>query len=181
MAAHSPTTGSRAPSQAESSKEDLQESYWRGYADGEAVGRAAQADALTEQFRESIAKLSTARAALFRSAQKDVLQLSVAIAQKILHREIQTSPDVLGGIISVALERIEAQDVHCLRIHPSMVRRIEDQLAKWAGRKITIVADAGLELGGCLFETHHGNVDAGIESQLAEIERGLADHLEAHR
>ena len=31
--------------------------------------------------------------------------------------------------------------------------------------------------GAVIFETPRGNLDAGVESQLQEIERGLADRL----
>ena len=40
-----------------------------------------------------------------------------------------------------------------------------------------MVPDASRELGTVIFETQRGNLDASVESQLQEIERGLADRL----
>ena len=37
--------------------------------------------------------------------------------------------------------------------------------------------DGSLQPGGVVFETNQGNLDASVDSQLAEIERGLADHM----
>jgi flagellar biosynthesis/type III secretory pathway protein FliH len=34
-----------------------------------------------------------------------------------------------------------------------------------------------MQCGDVIFETTHGNLDASIESQLREIERGFADRL----
>jgi flagellar biosynthesis/type III secretory pathway protein FliH len=42
---------------------------------------------------------------------------------------------------------------------------------------VELIADSSLQCGDVLFETAHGNLDASLESQLGEIERGLADRL----
>ncbi len=161
---------------------ELQRRYERGYRDGEAAGKEAKADAVMEELAETINSLVQTRAALFQSAQGDVLRLAMAVARRILHREILMSPDVIRGVIAVAMERIEEGDLHTLRVHPSFVARVQEYLSgHTSGNRLEVVGDPSLPLGGCIFETQHGNVDAGIESQLSEIERGLADHLEGTR
>jgi len=40
---------------------------------------------------------------------------------------------------------------------------------------LEIVADASLQAGSAIFETSRGELDASINTQLAEIDRGLAD------
>ena len=47
-----------------------------------------------------------------------------------------------------------------------------------AGSRLEVVADAGCDPGTAIFETPRGNLDASVETQLQEIERGLADCLE---
>jgi flagellar assembly protein FliH len=42
---------------------------------------------------------------------------------------------------------------------------------------IALEADTTLEGGGILIETPRGTLDASVEGQLAEIERGFADLL----
>ena len=162
------------------SEEKLQERYVCGYRDGEASGREAKAEGVIEDLGKTIVDLSRTRGYVFRSAQNDVLRLAVAIARRILHREVMMSPDVLGGIITAALERIEDHDMHSVRVHPSFAARVEKELSSQT-HNLKVVPDASLPMGGCVFETHHGTVDAGVESQLSEIERGLADHLEMSR
>jgi flagellar biosynthesis/type III secretory pathway protein FliH len=40
-----------------------------------------------------------------------------------------------------------------------------------------VIADASRAIGSVIFETPRGNLDASVDSQLQEIERGLADRL----
>jgi flagellar biosynthesis/type III secretory pathway protein FliH len=40
-----------------------------------------------------------------------------------------------------------------------------------------VVADASREPGTVIFETARGNLDASVDAQLQEIERGLVDRL----
>jgi flagellar biosynthesis/type III secretory pathway protein FliH len=42
------------------------------------------------------------------------------------------------------------------------------------------VPDGSRDPGAAVFETERGNLDASVESQLGEIERGLADALRRH-
>ena len=50
-------------------------------------------------------------------------------------------------------------------------------LREAGGRLVEVVADAAREPGSVVFETERGNLDASVESQLREIERGLADRM----
>ena len=181
-----------APEQTEAAQESIsaqameeraRREYERGYREGEAAARSADAEAIDAKFRElanTIAGLAQLRSSIYQSSQADLLRLSVAIARRILHREILISPDVLEGIISVVLDKLDHQEVFRVRVHPGMVKRVEEQLKRLAHRRtIQVAADPSMAPGGCVFQTGRGDIDASIESQLAEIERGLADHLEA--
>jgi flagellar assembly protein FliH len=42
---------------------------------------------------------------------------------------------------------------------------------------VEVIADASREPGAVVFETERGNLDASVDAQLREIERGLADCL----
>jgi flagellar biosynthesis/type III secretory pathway protein FliH len=47
-----------------------------------------------------------------------------------------------------------------------------------AAASVEVISDPSREPGTVIFETEHGNLDASVESQLREIERGLADRLQ---
>jgi flagellar assembly protein FliH len=65
-----------------------------------------------------------------------------------------------------------------VKVHPSHAAVVTACLGQIAtGSKVEIVPDPSREPGAIIFETARGNLDASVESQLQEIERGLADRL----
>lgn len=163
-------------------EEQLRQAVQRAYLEGEAAARAALTDstnAAKNDLAKAVAQIAQQRAAIYKEAQADLLRLSIAIARRILHREMLVSPDILQGIVTVVLEKLDRQEVHCVRVHPAMAEQLDQDLKKISQqRPIMVTPDPALPAGSCIFETGRGNVDASIDSQLAEIERGLADRLQ---
>jgi len=93
-----------------SSEQREKEAYERGIREGEATSRAAAALELTSvkaSISAALEKFKAERAAYFARIEPDVVQLALAIARKILHREAQMDPLLLAGMVRVALERVE--------------------------------------------------------------------------
>jgi flagellar assembly protein FliH len=75
-----------------------------------------------------------------------------------------------------ALDRLEAREIHRVRVAPTDKVAIEAELARRSlPRSIEVYADPSLERGAAVFETSRGTLDASINTQLDEIDRGLAD------
>lgn len=164
-------------------EDQLRQAVQRAYLEGEAAARAALEEstkALHAELSRTVAELAQMRSSIYKEAQADLLKLSIAIARRVLHRELLVSPDILESIVSVVMEKLDRQEVHRVRVHPAMAARLDQDLKNLSRqRPIQVAADPTLSPGACIFETGRGNFDASIESQLAEIERGLADRLEA--
>ena len=65
-----------------------------------------------------------------------------------------------------------------MRIHPSHASLVTACLQQVAtGCSVEVISDPSRDLGAVIFETQRGNLDASVDSQLQEIERGLADRL----
>ena len=65
-----------------------------------------------------------------------------------------------------------------MKVHPSHVATVKAGLQQAvSGGVVEVVADSSRELGSVIFETTRGNLDASVDSQLQEIERGLTDRL----
>ncbi len=66
-----------------------------------------------------------------------------------------------------------------MRVHPGArgARHREPARRTASADQVEVIADPSRELGTVIFETERGNLDASVESQLQEIERGLADRL----
>jgi flagellar biosynthesis/type III secretory pathway protein FliH len=175
-----------------------------GAADGgaaEAVARETQARAqgrqeglaearkiFDEQLGRERASLAAAlagftrdRATYFQKVEGEVIQLALAIARKILHREAQLDPLLLAGIVRVALEKIDGATGVVLRIHPDNAsdwrRYLATQLEP--SDRPEIVEDPAQPPDRCSLETSMGTALIGLEVQLKEIELGLMDLLAA--
>jgi flagellar assembly protein FliH len=135
---------------------------------------AARTEAAVERFCRTVEELAGYRSHLRREAEVDLVRLALSIARRILHRELTVDPDALHGLVRAGLEKLTAAEVYRLRVHPEFVTAASECL-KNAGQAIEVVADAGLEPGGAVFETAQGLLDAGAETQLNEIERGFTD------
>jgi flagellar assembly protein FliH len=151
------------------------------FREGESAGRkqaAAEIQAVVEKLARSIEELALLRPELRREAEQDMLRLALAIARRVLRRELAVDPEALHGLTLAALERLGAEQIHRVRVHPSLAPQIQALLANSAARgAVEVMADARREPGGIIFETDRGNLDASVETQLEEIERGLADRL----
>ncbi|MCC7235285.1 MAG: hypothetical protein IT163_08275 [Bryobacterales bacterium] len=150
-----------------------------GHREGEAAaaGRAAvEVEAIAARGARAIEQLTAERRQMRRQLEEDLVHLAVAVARRILHRELSVDPEALGGIVRAVLDRMDAREVHRLRLHPADAPFIEKRLSEWqipAG--MSIECDASLERGAILLETARGSVDASIETQLHEIDRGFTD------
>jgi len=153
--------------------------YQQGLQEGQAAARketASQIEAMNKRMARSIEEFSSLRQRFRHEAEEDVVQLALAIARRILHRELSMAPDALLGIVKAALQKIEMRELHRIRVRPedaAMVKQFLDKMG--LPQRVEVTADPGLERGAVILDSGRGAVDASIETQLAEIERGLAD------
>ena len=151
-----------------------------GVREGEAAGRRQAADELQPvmgRLARSIEEMGGLRAGFRREAEGDLIALSIAIARRVLRRELAVDPEALHGLVLAALEKLQAQEIRRVKVHPSQAAMVAACLREAGGVAVEVVADAAREPGAVVFETERGNLDASVESQLREIERGLADRM----
>jgi flagellar assembly protein FliH len=158
-----------------------QEAYHRGFTEGKSVGReqaGAELQSVLDQLGRSLATLSSLRSRIRGEAEGDLLKLAISIARRVLHRELTLDPESMEGLIRVALDKLQSRELCRVRVHPDQEQAIRNSLERFSNsQKVELIADPSLQCGDVIFETAHGNLDASIESQLCEIERGLADRL----
>ncbi len=115
----------------------------------------------------------------YRRVEGEVVQLALAIARKILHREVQIDPHALAGIVRVTLEKLDTGTKVNLRVHPKEATDWRHYFACQAEDLPTpdVHEDPAIPAGECRIETSLGSTEVGLESQLKEIETGLLDLL----
>jgi flagellar assembly protein FliH len=150
-----------------------------GLLEGQAAGRqslAGEIEAMRQKLARSIEELTGARLRARREAEQDVVALALAVARRILHRELTVAPEALLGVVKAALDKIDAREVHQVRVSlpdAALLRQFFEQMGP--PQRMEVIADAALGPGSVLIESARGVLDASVDTQLAEIERGFAD------
>ncbi len=167
------------------SAERVRDAFDQGQASGLAAGmeRAQQqVEPVLRRLAASIEQLAGLRRKIRAEAEEDAVRLALAVARKILYREMSVDPEALLGLIKASLQRIDARELHRIRMHPEDIPAIERHLETLGmPARLEVVADPSLERGALLFETSRGQLDASIGTQLAEIERGFLDIVRRSR
>jgi flagellar assembly protein FliH len=155
----------------------LEEGRQQGVAEGEERALRHLEPVMARTAR-AIEDLALVRRRLHLEAEQDVVKLAVAIARRIVNRELSVDPDAILGMIHTALGKLDARELHSVCVHPSDAPRVRAELERLAlPKRVDVTADASLERGALLFETARGVLDASIAAQFDEIERGLADAM----
>ncbi len=151
-----------------------------GFREGEAAGRAqaeARWQAAADELALSLAALAGLRPRLMREAGAELVELALGIARRVLRRELTVDPGALEALVQAALGKLPARDIRGVRVHPELEDAVRRGLARAGRADLALAADATLAPGALLVETTRGHLDASLETQLAEIGRGLADRI----
>ena len=163
----------------------VREAREAGLAAGEAQARAQAQEEVrstVERLANAIAELDQYRGQLLRQTETDAVRLSIAIARRVLRRELTVDPSAIEGLVRAALERLQSQESCRVRMHPDFVPALRDCVDRMGMEsRVEIISDAAQEPGAAVFEMSRGSLNASIDSQLKEIERGLADRFQTQR
>jgi len=161
-------------------KRDAEQRIAAALRDGETRGRS-QAEGVMKPVMDRLAKsmqeLVAAKPRLRREVEEEAVRLALAIARRILRRELTVDPAALQALVQVVFERLGRQDIHRIVVHPEQLAQVRAAVAQITSRQIELVPDPSRESGTLILETARGVMDASIDSQLREIELGLADRL----
>ncbi|GAA4424796.1 FliH/SctL family protein [Bremerella cremea] len=137
-----------------------------------------QAATLLPALRTLVQELTTARQAWLNQWEQVGLQVAVAIAEKIIRREVAADPQVSATLVRESLQlasgcgeihvRLNPQDLSSMQSGEAMLC---DELKKLAPAQI--IADSSITRGGCIVETKFGSIDNRIETQLSRIAEEL--------
>jgi len=167
---------------------ERRKAFEAGRQDGMRAARAetdaAVADAIAQErtrVASALIGFREARERYFAAVEPEVVKLALAIAARVLHREVQLDPLLLESAVRVALEKLDDRSGVTLRVPTEQVPAWLTMFkAMDAADRPVVAGDASLHSGECLLETRMGSVDFGVVAQLEEIERGFFDLL-SHR
>ncbi|MFN0074117.1 MAG: FliH/SctL family protein [Chloroflexota bacterium] len=108
-----------------------------------------------------------------RLLEQQVVGLTLAVAQKVIEREVAADPTIVLDVVRSAINEVQdATSVH-VRAHPQDYALLE---AQWhsigrnsLGEAIVLVSDERVEPGGCLIETAIGHVDGQLSTRFSQV------------
>ncbi len=119
-------------------------------------------------------ELARDRRSYFMEVERRVVELSLAIARKVLAREVAIDPMHLTAIVRAALDRVQDESVSKLRVPVSTAADWRAMFARGELR-VEVVSDERLPGGTVRLETNVGQVELGVGAQLEEVERGFGE------
>jgi len=132
---------------------------------------------VVEKMKQAIADTIGARSTLRSNAEKDVVQLAVQIAKRILHRELATDPNALSALARVVFDRMTRSEGYTVTVHPRFLEGVQAAVMGSSASRIRIEPDPSCSPGTFIVRSDEGTIDASLDVQLDEIARGLADRL----
>jgi flagellar assembly protein FliH len=163
--------------------EAREEGFQTGYAEGLARAEGA-ADAAG---REAERRIQSAMAALMSGAgafaqrqataladiEDEVAALAFELATALIGRELASAQnpgrDAVARALGLAPHRVDV----IIRLHPDDAALVPDPAELAPGRGVTMVADPGVERGGCVLDAGGAHVDAQLGPALERVRAAL--------
>jgi flagellar assembly protein FliH len=176
--------------------------FEKGRLDGQDRGLREEGARLRQEAAAALDALCSAsklldaeRRRLSGEARDDLIQLAMAVASKLVQREVSTSNEVVVRTVERAVDLVVHRGGVVLELHPSDLAVVEAVLQsgpRWVEEfdGIELRGDPSIGRGGCRLLCGAGCVDLTMESQLQLIEEallgrdfepGLNAEEEAHR
>ena len=130
-----------------------------------------------ERLNASIAEIVGMRSDLRRRAERDVVELALMIARRVLHRQLSVDDNALTAIARVAFERLTRSESWTVTVHPRFAASVASVLPGAQASRVQIKPDPECDPGTLTIRSTGGVIDASVDAQLDEISRGLADRL----
>jgi len=154
----------------------------RGYAEGLRDGedRAARSQEPALQALAKVTGFMEESAAQFaRDRERDLTSLALAVARKLVQREVAADPDLVCGLVARALDLLPMDVSLEVRLNPDDLAALQGQLEPLtpAGRSVSIhwAPDPALERGSFVIETPQRIVDGRADTALRALYERLTD------
>lgn len=117
-----------------------------------------------------------------RNAEKHVVTLAIAVARRILGREVQSDRDIVIYSVREALKQAADKASILIKVNPEdlqniLAHRRELQQMDKNFPELDFLEDEKISPGGCVVQTRTGMIDGRLDSQLEEIERNFTRNL----
>ncbi len=152
--------------------EAWREGFQLGYDEGLRLAAEEQHDAGT-RLSALLQGVASDTEVLVRGLEAQVVELALAIAEKVIAREARIDPEIILSVVRSALS--EVHDATELRIRanpddvPLLETRWQEMLPRSVAERSELIADDLVERGGVLVETRIGYADSQLKTRMNQV------------
>jgi flagellar assembly protein FliH len=150
-----------------------EQGFAAGYAEGIAQAEKAAAD-LVQHADRTAREVVEYRAQAIADSERELVELALGIAEKVLQRAFETEPDRVVDVLRGALRKTFTRDGLTVVCNPADLQRLQAAGPDLAGslgglKDLQFITDRRVAPGGVVVRTPAGDIDATIESQLDRL------------
>lgn len=163
----------------------FQVGFERGFAEGRQEGLSAL-QAVVETIENARRSLQEKEKQLLAQFQKDIAVLAVALAEKLIARNLQEDEETTLAILNSLLPQAEGSTKTVIRLPTEIYEAFHEEIRTIHSSKqdsvgvVTFVADPMLSRGDVMIETDWGLIDGRLRSRWRRILEGLDLRGEIH-
>src|SRR5206468_6841359 len=159
------------------SAEEIERAFGAGVERGRAEARAAL-ETIGASFTDSLRELAEFRARLKERYERELLELALGVARKVVQQELAERPEIWLGMIRDAVRRAVDRERIAVRVPPAALDFLRQALPELRTmledvKELELIEDPSLPLAGCVIETRFGEIDIGVETQLEGVRQAL--------
>lgn len=163
-------------------EEGYKKGYEDGYGKGKQAGTSMTADAVN-MMTQVIEQLKNYHAQILADSQKDIAKMAIAIAEKVLHKEIMMDPATVISVVKNALSKVGFKRQFVVHVNPldlEVLKGASDQIRSVLDNyeSLNFKASPQVAPGGCIVQTESGSVDAQIDRQFGEVREAVMNAVE---
>lgn len=158
------------------------EAFHKGYAQGERAGAEAAAtrgEGMLRRLKETLEELTTLRSDMLHRSERQLVQLALAIARRVVQREVTLDRAVLVGMARAAIDRLGDHATATIRLHPDDYAQVAPGLRQTDDAHVRVEPDPLVSRGSCLVQSDFGFMDVTPEAQFEELARTLLEERPA--
>lgn len=139
-----------------------------------------QLNASTRQAADLIQHATQQADALLVQSERQIVELSLAIAEKIIAQQLDETDTGTVSLVKAALAKVRDQEQLTIRVNPADYERllkVQGELDRYIEKEhvISLAPDQTIANGGCVIETAYGSVDARVDTQLDALKQALQE------
>ncbi len=153
------------------------EAYEKGFAQGEKNGLELQQkkmETIAHHLDLLLQEMERQRTEIYKTYEKEIVQLALSIVKKILQHELTLHEDVIRFTFQEAYKQVVDRRKVIIHLNPTdcqylLAHGSDLPVLRGEENGVKILEDPAITRGGCLLETAYGEVNATIENQYDQI------------